>query len=116
MATNEPVLTKINIEGTARKQMTVTLVGKVYNVYVPKTAVALKFAGKMEEFEKDPAKAANDLDMLYRAIFTPADYTKIQKRLEDPKDNLDLEELVELMGALLEEAAEGDPTTSSSAS
>jgi len=112
MATIEP--TTINIKGTERKQITVTLVGKVYNVYVPKTAVALKFAGKMEDFEKNPAKAADDLDVLFHSIFLPTDYTKIQKRLEDVKDNLDLEDLVELMGALLEEAAEGDPTSSSS--
>jgi hypothetical protein len=103
--------TKINIEGTERVQETVTLVGKVYNCWIPKTAIALKFATEMDDIEKNPGKAADKIDGILHSIFTAADYAKIQKRLEDPKDALDLEDLVELMSALIELAGGEDPTS-----
>ncbi len=105
--------TDIKIVST-RKPLNVSLVGVDYTITPPKAALAIEMA-------KDISKAKNKkpeevMDTLYEWLGMCMDdegVAAIRKRLMDPKDDLDIPHVTELLGAVMERITDNPPTSPS---
>lgn len=118
---------EIVIEATPRSSTNITLVGVRYRIFPPKTILALLIANSQTPKKvrkhasttpEDEARenAATSL-RLYTSIqkwivsaFGAKDGAKIIGRLEDPEDELDLKNIMELIRRVGEKKT-GDPTS-----
>lgn len=99
------------ITAKAAPTLTVNLVGKSYKVQAPKAALALDVARQANSStDANPAEFMETVSRLIDAMFTPADSVKINARLRDARDLLDVDHLAELSNALMEHKSE-NPTT-----
>jgi hypothetical protein len=102
-------MTNIVIEAKPRESLLVSLVGVEYQIVPPKAALALKMAVHGKTAGDDPSAM---IDTLYEWIdLAFGDQSKkVKARLESPTDDLDIDHISTLMGAVIE-AVSGNPTT-----
>lgn len=103
----------IVIKGKSRKTLTVDLVGVEYKVRVPKSAIALVLAKDMKEAGDDPEALQLAMGRWARVLFGKETGTEIMKRMTDPEDDVDIDDLGEVIKQIMETT--GNPTTSPSA-
>lgn len=72
--------------------------------------LASKFQGETKPEDFDAAEFIENTDLLIKTIFTKSDAAKIRERLIDPDDDLDITEIMEQFGKLVEQSS-GNPTT-----
>lgn len=108
---------RIVITAPEPEKIAVELVGKEYFIRAPKAALAMsladKFSGKADK-ELTPAEQRDLLegvDMWIEAAFGKRQAAAVRKRLADPDDRLDFEQIMELVSLTYEEET-GDPPTS----
>lgn len=101
---------RIVIGAKPRKPFTVSLVDQEYLVTPPKSTVALALAERAKAAGEDPGKIREELDNWVLLAFGKKQAAKVQARLSDAEDDLDLPHIMELMQKLAE-AATGDPTS-----
>jgi hypothetical protein len=111
MSPSAPV---IHISATPKKPVGVDLLGTVYQVKTPKTALLLaisRHSGKKgDKSSGDAEKMGRDFDTIIQLMFGAKVAPQIQERLEDPEDDLDLDHIFEIIDKLTEEAT-GNPTS-----
>lgn len=102
-------MTDIVIASKPRELIPISLVGVDYQITPPKAALALKMAVQGKTAGDDPSAM---IDTLYEWIdLAFGDQAeKVKTRLESPKDDLDIDHISELMGAVIEKVS-GNPTT-----
>nr|DAK36789.1 MAG TPA: hypothetical protein [Caudoviricetes sp.] len=103
----------IVIKGKSRKTLTVDLVGVEYKVRVPKSAIALVLAKDMKEAGDDPEALQLAMGRWARVLFGKETGNEIMKRMTDPEDDVDIDDLGEVIKQIMETT--GNPTTSPSA-
>lgn len=107
----------LEIKAESRKTQDVKLVGKMYTVTVPKSASAIELVRKSKALkkisDKNIGEAQATVNTMIDMVFSVEDAEKIQKRLKDHRDLLDLEHISELVKVLMEKEGE-NPTTPSS--
>lgn len=101
---------RISIAAKPRKEFTVDLVGQEILVKAPKSATAIAFSAAIEAAGENGAALLEEVKGFLKLILTKKDATKTIHRLEDPNDDLDVSEVMELVKGIMEEAT-GDPTT-----
>lgn len=105
----------IKIEATPKAVLDVELVGVHYSVTPPKAALALRLAvAAKQSGEDDPGSVVDTLNAWLLMAMGEEQEKAIQARIEDPKDALDIDHLMMLMEAVIEESS-GNPTGSSPA-
>lgn len=100
----------LSIAAQPKKKWPVELIGVKYEVNVPKKALAMALMMRVKQAGNDPELVSASFDVLITKMFGKEGAPAIHARLEDEDDDLDIDHLMELMGALLEVSA-GDPTT-----
>lgn len=100
------------VKGTKRKNIKIELVGKNYTIRTPKTAAALIIARAMSSAGKDPQKILKAMEDWLKIVFGTETSKDILKRLEDPEDDLDFQDILETQTKIVSEMT-GNPTTSS---
>lgn len=99
----------IVIEADPVVTIPIDLVDKRYDIYPPKTALAMRLAVESKLYQDDPAKMVEVLDEWIKRAF--GDKAKsIHKRLQDEKDALDIQHIMALMEKVIEHQTGGDPT------
>jgi hypothetical protein len=101
---------RIVIDAEPRDPFPVSLVGQEYLVTPPKSTIALKLAERAKAAGEDPGKVREELDGWVLLAFGKKQAAKVQARLDDAEDDLDLPHIMTLMQKLAE-AATGDPTS-----
>ena len=101
------------IKGRPRRTIVVDLVGVEYKVRVPKVAIALVLAKDLQAAGKDPDALQTSLGRWARVLFGKETGAKVMKRMTDPEDDLDVDDLAEVIKQIMETS--GNPTTSPSA-
>lgn len=101
--------TRIVIDAEPR-EASVSLVGEEYLVTPPKSTIALALAARAKEAGEDAAKVREELDGWVRIAFGAKQAKKVQARLDDADDDLDLPHIMTLMQRLAE-AVTPDPTS-----
>lgn len=102
----------ITITADPRKAIIVDLVGVKYSIMPPKVSAALQLG--MNSANPDPDQARqmfNDLDEWILVAFG-SEAPALHTRLKDPKDDLDLPHVMQLLKALVERTT-ANPTSSS---
>ena len=99
----------IVIKGKAPKTLTVDLVGVEYKARVPKAAIALVLAKDIQSAGDDPEALQTSLARWTRVLFGKETGNEVMARLRDPEDNVDIDDLAEVIKAVME--ANGNPTT-----
>ena len=102
--------TRIVIDAEPREAFPVSLVGEEYLVTPPKSTIALALAARAKEAGEDAAKVREELDGWVRIAFGAKQAKKVQERLDDADDDLDLPHIMTLMQRLAE-AVTPDPTS-----
>lgn len=115
-----PVFSVGNEEQYREPDLQARLVGVVYDVYLPKSASALALAKSVKKDKKGRVKVDGEdaavIDALLEWVdgaFGDDQAKEIRKRLQDPKDRLDIEHVSEFMQKLVEYQTEDseNPTT-----
>jgi hypothetical protein len=101
---------RIVITADPREPIPVSLVDEEYLVTPPKSTIALALAARAKEAGDDAAKIRTELDSWVLMAFGKKQAAKIQARLEDNEDDLDLPHIMNLMQKLAE-AVTPDPTS-----
>lgn len=101
---------RIVIDAEPREAIPVSLVGEEYLVTPPKSTLALKLAARAKEAGEDGEKIRAELDSWVLMAFGKKQSAKIQDRLDDAEDDLDLPHIMSLMQKLAE-AVTPDPTS-----
>lgn len=102
---------KLNVSVEPEDTIPVTLVGKDYQVRRPKAWLSMRMAlvSRTEEVEAD--KVMEVLEQWIAAVFR-RNANAVIKRLDDPKDDLDVDHIMALVAALSEQEEEDDRPTS----
>lgn len=100
----------IEIKAEPKAALDVELVGENYNIHPPKASLALKLAVRAKTNADDPGLLLKTIDEWIDVAFGKAGAKAIHKRLDDPNDVLDIEHIMKLMEAVIEETS-GNPTT-----
>lgn len=100
----------INIDAEPVDLVHVNLVGKPYDIKPPKAALAMRLATEAKLFSDDPAKMMDVLNAWIRRAFGDK-AEKIQKRLDDEDDDLDIFHIMMLMEKIIEVQTDATPTT-----
>lgn len=100
----------IEIKAEPVTPVEVELVGTVYKIQPPKSALALKLAIRAKTAGDDPTLMLETIDEWIDKAFGKSNGTKIKKRLDDANDALDIKHVMELMERVIEVSA-GDPTS-----
>lgn len=104
-------MTTIQIDLDSPTVHRIKLGSDTYDVRVPKTMFMLDMAKlKSMDNEADIAKFGDTVKALVRAVFQASDAKKINKRLRDPEDPLDLEHIMSLVDKLTELESPENPT------
>jgi hypothetical protein len=110
---------EITVKATPTEDIRISLVGQMYTIHPPKSALGLALSrsaksmtsAETREEQIDAAGQISDaLDDWIMAAFGVGLAPKIQARLADPKDLLDIDHINQLMAALTARAT-GNPTT-----
>ena len=100
----------IKIPGKSRKSIDVELVGSTYTVRPPKSSVAVFLAQALRNADDDAEKLLDGLSQWANVLFGRRTGEEVMERLDDPEDDLDIQDLVDLIQAVMEEGS-GNPTT-----
>lgn len=101
----------IRITAQPKKSVQVELLGKVYSIKPPKSAMLLAIGSHIDK--TDNVGALNtDFENILKLMFTnkKGQFEEIKARLADPADDLDLDHIFEVVEALVEEKT-GNPTS-----
>lgn len=101
----------ITVKGTPKKAMLVSLVGVDYEAFAPKRMLALTLMTRFSQAGKDPALMGETIEAIVIKMFGKTVAPAVMDRLNDEDDDLDFDHIMQLMNAMIEIAAEGDPTT-----
>lgn len=93
---------RLVIEAQPATTVTVDLVGKEYVIDAPKTTSGLIVAERMQEAKDDPQLLMVELRNWVDATFGEKQGAKVWARLFDPKDQLDIPHISELIQQLTE--------------
>lgn len=105
----------LHITSDPREKIKVDLVGVRYDVWPPKTALAIRLAKRALALQGDVEQASELFDVLDTWIdmaFGKPIAKKVRARMEDGEDDLDFPHIMKLMEALIERST-GNPTSSS---
>lgn len=100
----------IVIDAEPAETLDVKLVGVDYKITPPKTSLLMQVTDKMQGKEEEDV-TSEDLYRFVDLMFTNTDSVKVKKRLNDPKDALDIDHVMSLLDKLME-AVQPNPTTS----
>lgn len=100
----------IAIPGKTRKSIDVELVGIEYKVRPPKASVAVFLSQALKDAGEDAEKLLDGLSKWNLVLFGKETGPKVTARLNDPADDLDIPDVVELISAVMETSGE-NPTT-----
>jgi hypothetical protein len=103
-------MTIIDIPGTKRVPFNVTLVGIGYRALPPKALISVAMGKKLQAAGSDIDKIISELEGWLSSIFGRKVSPDIMARLQDPDDDIDLKDIMELIKKLSEQAT-GNPTT-----
>lgn len=98
------------ITGEKRDVIDIDLVGKKYKIKKPKTAVSLIAARSMGKAGNDAVKIIDATERWLKSVFGVKVTEEIMARLEDPEDDVDFPQIVEMQTKIIEEMT-GNPTT-----
>lgn len=101
----------IDISASAPQPVEVNLVGTVYTVTPPKSALAFKVAVYAKTHAEDAEVQLKALHEWIDKAFGKTQAAKVKKRLEDSNDLLDYEHIGTLMEKVSEAVAAGNPTS-----
>ena len=101
---------RIVISAEPRTAIPVSLVDEEYLVTPPKSTIALALAARAKAAGEDAEKVREELDGWVLIAFGKKQAAKVQARLDDADDDLDLPHIMELMQKLAE-AVTPDPTS-----
>lgn len=103
---------RIVIAGKPREKITVDLVGKEYVVRPFKASMGMLMAKQAADAGEDQNKMLEMIDDTVRKLFGEKQAVKIQARLQDEEDELDIPQIFELVQQLSEASTEDEtPTT-----
>ena len=100
----------ITIPGKTRKSIDVELVGTEYKVRPPKASVAVFLSQALKDAGEDAEKLLEGLSKWNLVLFGKKVGPEVTARLNDPADDLDIPDVVELISAVMEASGE-NPTT-----
>lgn len=100
----------IEISAEPIKSLSVHLVGKTYNIRVPKTTLLLQMGMAAKVFDKKPEKLIEVTDKFIDGSLSKSDAKEIHARLEAGDDPLELMHLVGLAAKMFQKVT-GNPTT-----
>lgn len=97
---------------TSKKRQTfpIEIDGQRYRVKPPKTGLSMKIAIRGKQAEENPAGLVEAIDEWVMSAFGLAQGARIQTRIADDDDDLDIGTLMEVMEKL-GEVESGDPTS-----
>lgn len=98
----------ITINAESRKKIAVELVGVKYEVTPPKMALSLAFAKVAQNAQKDPLAMLQLLEDWIKVAFGSKG-ASVLKRLDNPKDDLDIAHITDLIEKISEAQTE-NPT------
>lgn len=101
-------MSDITIDADPVSTVSVKLVGKEYDITPPKAALAMRLAVEAKLYQDDPSKMAEVLEVWMKRAFGEK-VEKVQKRLDDEKDLLDITHIMALMEKVIEKQT-GNPT------
>lgn len=106
---------RIEITAEPREQITVNLVGVEYLMTPPKGSLGLDLAKRAKELEGsgDVAAIWGEVEAWLKVAAGKKQFAKIQERLSDADDDLDIIHIIRVMEAMVE-AVTDTPTSSSS--
>lgn len=108
--------TDIKIVST-RKPLNVELVGVNYLITPPKAALAIEMAKDIRGAKsKKPDEVMDTLYEWLSMCMTPDEVDALRVRLKDPKDDLDIQHVTELLTAVMERITSNPPTSPSGSS
>lgn len=100
----------IVIDAEPAETLDVKLVGVDYKITPPKTSLLMQVTDKMQGKDEEDV-TSEDLYRFVDLMFTQTEAGKVKKRLNDPKDALDIDHVMSLLDKLME-AVQPNPTTS----
>ena len=103
-------MSDIVINASPVEAIAVTLVDKKYEIIPPKAALAMRLAVESKLYEDDPGKMADILGVWIKKAFGEK-AEKVQARLDDPDDLLDIMHIMALMEKVIEVQMDEDPTS-----
>ena len=106
MASSSPA---IRISAKPKKPVSVNLVGVDYMIKPPKTALLLAISRHSAKENNDPGAISRDFDVILKLMFGKQ-AEAVQKRLDDPDDELDFDHIFEAVEAVTEDGT-GNPTS-----
>jgi len=98
------------VEGKKKSSVNVELVGVRYRVMPPKSMVALNMGRKLGRAGEDLDAVMVELGAWVRSIFGKEAGGEVMKRLVNPEDDLDLDDIMELVRVMAERQT-GNPTS-----
>lgn len=101
----------IVIDAQPVEPIDVTLVDKKYTINPPKAALAMRLAVESKIYSDDPSKMADILGVWVKKAFGEEKAEKIQKRLDDNDDLLDITHIMALMEKVIEVQMDEDPSS-----
>jgi len=108
--------TDIKIVST-RKPLNVELVGVDYVITPPKAALAIEMAKDIRGAKsKKPDEVMDTLYEWLSMCMDEKELASIKARLKDPKDDLDIQHVTELLTAVMERITNNPPTSPSGSS
>lgn len=96
---------RIVIAAKPRTPVTVDLVGHEYVVTPAKSTVGLALAERLKTAGEDPGAVMEEVEGYVGLIFGNKQKRNVMARLRDGNDDLDLNHIMELMGALAEQGS-----------
>lgn len=100
----------IVIDAEPAETLDVKLVGVEYKLTPPKTSLLMQVTDKMQGKDEEDI-TSEDLYRFVDLLFSKSDSVQVKKRLNEPKDALDIEHVMTLLDKLME-AVQPNPTTS----
>lgn len=93
---------RIIIAAKPRKPISVDFVGVEYFVTPPKSALAIALAERAHKADSNPGALMSELENWVRIAFGKNQGGKVLARLQDPEDDLDMPDIMELIQKLSE--------------
>lgn len=110
--TNRKKPADFQVKASQRKTMQVDLVGVTYQIRIPKTYAMLRFAALSQTTDDmDMSAMVEAMNAWIKQAFGKEGTEQVHERLGDPDDDLDIDHIMQLMEAVAEASAPGNPTT-----
>lgn len=110
--TNRKKPADFQVKASQRKTMQVDLVGVTYQIRIPKSYAMLRFAALSQNTDDmDMSAMVEAMNAWIKQAFGKEGTEHVHERLDDPDDDLDIDHIMQLMEAVTEASAPGNPTT-----